>query len=62
MHGARAALGGVAADVRAGQAQMLAQEIDEQRVGRDIGRDGLAVDAQRKRDGHGGSFDEFVLL
>ena len=34
--GAGAALAGVAADVRAGQAQLLAQEVDEQHAGLDV--------------------------
>ena len=46
--GAGAALGGVAADVRAGQAQMVADEVDEQRARLDFGGDRLAVDGQGK--------------
>jgi hypothetical protein len=52
VHGARAALRGVAADVRAGETQVVAQQLDQQRPRVDRGVDGLAVDGQRKRDGH----------
>ncbi len=41
MDDAGAALAGVAADMRAGQVQMLAQEIDEQRAVFDFGGNGL---------------------
>ena len=37
--GARAALAGVAADVRAGEPQVVAQELDEQRARVDVGVD-----------------------
>ena len=46
MHDAGAALAGVAADMGAGQAQVLAQELDEEGAVLDIGRDGLAVHRQ----------------
>ena len=38
MHDAGAALGGVAADMGAGQPQILAQELDQQRARLDIAR------------------------
>ena len=47
MHDAGAALAGVAADVRAGQAQVLAQELHEQRARLDVGCDRFAVDGHR---------------
>ena len=43
-HQAGAALRGVAADMGAGEAQVVAQELDQQRAVLDIGRDRLAVD------------------
>ena len=46
MHDAGAALAGVAADMGAGQAQMLAQQMDKQGAVLDIGRDRLAVHRQ----------------
>jgi hypothetical protein len=45
-HGAGAALRRVAADVGAREAQSVAQEIDEQGSGFDLGGDGLAVHRQ----------------
>ena len=50
--GARAAVARVAADVRAGQPEVVAQEVDEQEAGLDVGLVGLAVD--RDRDVLGG--------
>src|SRR5262249_9819071 len=47
---AGAALGGVATDVRAGEAEVLAQVLYQQRAGIDVGGDGLAV----HRHGDGG--------
>ena len=49
MDDAGAALRGVAADMRAGEPQVLAQELDQERAGIDIGGDGFAV--HRHRDG-----------
>ena len=43
-HGAGAAARRVAADVRPGQAERLAQEVDEEEPGLDVGRALLAVD------------------
>ena len=37
MHRARAAVGRVAADVRAGQPERLAQEVDQEQAGFDLG-------------------------
>src|SRR5579862_4375758 len=51
MHDAGAALAGVAADMRAGQSQLVAQEIDEQRAVLGLLRNRLAVHRQRD-DGH----------
>jgi hypothetical protein len=51
VHGAGAALRGVAADVGAGQAQVLADEFDEQGLGRHVARHVAAVDLQREQ-GH----------
>jgi hypothetical protein len=51
---ARAALRGVASDMRAGQSELLAQQADQGKGGINVGRDGLAVDPQRKRDRHPG--------
>ena len=42
--GARAAVAGVAADVRAGQPEVVAQEVDQQQAGLDVGLACLAVD------------------
>ena len=42
--GARAAVAGVAADVRAGQPEDVAQQVDEQEARLDVGLAGLAVD------------------
>src|SRR5664279_4398718 len=52
VHGAGAALRGVATDVGAGQLQGLAQELDEQRARIDRPGDGLAVDGERNGDVH----------
>ena len=46
MHDAGAALRGVAADMGAGQPQILAQKLHQQRAGIDIGIDGIAVHDQ----------------
>ncbi|CAM2147598.1 hypothetical protein PT2222_10227 [Paraburkholderia tropica] len=53
MHGARAALGRVAADVRAGETPLLAQKLDQKRVRFDLGGHGLAVDREAEADRHG---------
>ena len=45
--GARAAVAGVAADVRAGEAEVVAQEVDEQEPRLDVGLVRLAVDGER---------------
>ena len=37
MHGARAAVGRVAADVRAGEAERFTQEVDQEQAGFDVG-------------------------
>ncbi len=50
-HDAGAAVGGVAAPVRAGQVERLADEVHEQQARLDVVRDRLAVD--RHRDVHG---------
>ena len=50
LHDARAAVGGVAAPVRAGQPGRVADEVDEQLTRLDVARDLLAVD--RDRDVH----------
>ena len=47
MHDAGAALRGIAADMGPGQAQVLAQELHQQRAGVDIGVDGIAVHDKR---------------
>ena len=47
--GAGAAVGGVAADVGAGQAQVLAQEVDQQQARLDLGLRGGAVDGDLNR-------------
>jgi hypothetical protein len=44
--GAAAALGGIATDMRAGHAEMIAQEIDQQGAVLDIARVALAVNSQ----------------
>ena len=44
MDDAGAALAGVAADMRAGQAELLAQQLHEQGAALDLGRHRLAVD------------------
>src|SRR3954447_5848509 len=49
---AGAALGGVAADVRAGEAQVLADESDEERALLDLSRDRFPVDLHRNFDRH----------
>ena len=46
-HRARAALARVAADVRAGQQQLLAQEVDEEQARLDVALAHLAVDGHR---------------
>ena len=46
VHGAGAALPGVAADVGAGQPQVLAQKLHQQRARIKRGADGFAVDGQ----------------
>ena len=45
-HRAGAALPGVATDVRAGQAQLIADEIDQQRTRIDVGCRRLAIDRE----------------
>src|SRR4029453_13251275 len=45
--GTRGAVGGVAADMRAGQVEVLAQEVDQQGARLDLGRDLAAVDGHR---------------
>src|SRR6478735_481698 len=52
MDDAGAALAGVAADMGAGKAKMLAQELDQQRAGLDLPGSGLAIDGHRDIDGH----------
>src|SRR4029079_2536323 len=52
VHRASAALRGVAADVRSGQLQLLAQELDEQRARIDRPADGLAVDGEGNGNVH----------
>src|SRR5207237_8105878 len=53
-HGAGAAMRGVAADVRAGQAEGLAQEVDEEQPRLDLDAVGNAVDGQLDvMPGHG---------
>ena len=47
VHRARAAVARVAADVRAGQAEDVAQQVDEQEARLDVGLAGLAVDRER---------------
>src|SRR3979490_2036486 len=47
MHDAGAALRGVAADMGAGQPQILAQKLHQKRAGVDIGVDGIAVHDKR---------------
>ena len=49
---AGAALAGVAADMGAGHAEMLAQELNQQRARLDLARDGLAVDGHGDGNGH----------
>ena len=49
-HGARAAVGGVAADVRAGEAERVTQEVDQEQTGLDLGRLLGAVDRHRNAD------------
>ena len=46
MHGAAAALAGVAAEVRAGQAELLAQQVDEQGPVFALNGLGLAIDGE----------------
>ena len=52
MDDAGAALAGVAADMGAGHAEMLAQELDQQRARLDLAGDGLAVDGHGDGNGH----------
>ena len=52
MHGATAALGGIATDVGAGESEMLAQELHKQRAAFNLATDGLAVDGHVYH-GHG---------
>ena len=52
-HGARAADAGFAADVRAGQAQGVAQEVNEQQTGLDDVIARRVVDPDADRNGHG---------
>src|SRR5262249_49152690 len=47
VHRAGAAMAGLAADMRAGQVELLAQEMDQQRARFDEGLDRLAVDLER---------------
>src|SRR4051812_46820621 len=54
MDGARAALGGVAADVGAGQAQVLADQAHQEGALLDLGGNGFTVDFQRDFDCHAG--------
>ncbi len=56
MNRARAALGGVAADVRTGQAQMFAQELYQQRAAFDLAGDRLAINS------HGNGRHGWLLL
>ena len=61
MHGAGAALRGVAADMRAGEAQCFAQEMNEQGTPLDLGRDGLAVH-RHLNGGHSDPPNELLWL
>ena len=47
VHGARAALGGVASDMGTGDAEVLAQELDEQLSGLNVGPPLLTVHRDR---------------
>ena len=47
VHRARAAVAGVAADVRSGETEVVADEVDEQAAGRHVVLDLLAVDLER---------------
>ena len=58
MNDASATLAGVAADMRAGQAQMLAQELHQQRTVLDLAGFGLAV----HRDGYGWHSSSSLIL
>ena len=49
LHGAGAAVAGVAADVRAGQVEVVADEVHQQPPGRDLALVGRAVDLDRDR-------------
>ena len=49
LHGAGAAVAGVAADVRAGEIEVVAQEVDEQARGGNLALVGRAVDLDRDR-------------
>ncbi len=53
VHGAGAALGGIAAHVGAGQAQVVADEVYQERSRLHLGRDRLAVHGHRHFDWHG---------
>ena len=56
VHVARPALAGVAADMGAGEAEIVAQKLDEQGAGGDLARHLLAVDGHADlRLGHAGS-------
>ena len=58
MHVAGAALARVAADMGPGEAEIVAQELDQQGAGRYRARDRLAVDRHRNlRLGHAASTD-----
>src|SRR5690349_8219853 len=59
VHRARAALRGVAADVRAGEPELLADELHEQRARIHAAGHGLAVDRQRNGNVHGVSFGPY---
>jgi hypothetical protein len=49
-HGARTAVGGVAAPVGTGEAERLAQEMDEQQARLDVALDVFTVDRKRNVD------------
>jgi hypothetical protein len=46
VHDAGPTLAGIAADMRASEAQVVAQELNEKGARRNIGRDRLAIDEQ----------------
>jgi hypothetical protein len=60
--GAGTAMGGVAADMRTGQAQMLAQEVDQQRARFDLCGDLAAIDGHRHPHFVGFGCHRFGLL